>query len=189
MTSDTLTPNPSETLDFLHQVNPGFPRRLFTIDPASGQILAKIFQPNDNQALRVWLLAGAGTLNYYFLPNLPRENLGAVKPKKLDIEWVTHVWVDVDVPEASTLKALQNHSPKPSCIIFSGGGYQAFWALDTPMQDIARAERINKTLASNLGGDSCHSVDHLMRLPGTINVPNANKLSKGRVPTLAYVVT
>lgn len=188
MTDPTLTPNPSEALGFLNQVNPGFPRRLFTIDPETGQILSKIFQPNDDQALWAWLMAGAGTLNYYFLPNLPRDDVGAVKPKKADIEWVTHFWVDVDVPEASTLKALQNHSPKPSCIIFSGGGYQAFWTLETPMQDFTRAERINKALASDLGGDSCHSIDHLMRLPGTINVPNAKKKMKGRVPTIAYVV-
>lgn len=188
MNSTITAPNPIETLAFLAQVNLGFPSRVFTINPESGQILAKLFEPSDNQALKVWLLAGAGTLNYYFLPNLPKEGLGAVKPKKNDIEWVTHFYVDIDVPGTSTLEALQNHEPKPSCIIFSGGGYQAFWALETPMQDFTRAERINKTLAANLGGDSCHSVDHLMRLPGTINVPNASKLKKGRVPTLAYVV-
>ncbi|MEP3654464.1 MAG: DNA-primase RepB domain-containing protein [Litorimonas sp.] len=188
MTDPTLTPNLTETLEFLNHINPGFPRRVFTIDPASGKMTAVIFKTEEDQALTAWLLAGAGLLNYYFLPNLPLEGLGPVKPKKRDIEWVTHFWVDVDVTGTSTLEALQKHKPKPSCIIFSGGGFQAFWALETPMQDFTRAERINKALASDLGGDSCHSVDHLMRLPGTINVPNASKTAKGRVPTLAYVV-
>lgn len=184
----SLNPNTDETIKFLHQVNPGFPRRVFTINPISGQILAKVFNPDHDQALERWLSSGVGVLNYYFLPNLPREDFGANKPKKNDIEWITHFWVDIDVTGAEVLEKLRKHNPNPSCIIFSGGGYQAFWALETPMQDFTRAERINKTLAANLGGDNCHSVDHLMRLPGTINVPNANKVAKGRVPTLAYVV-
>jgi len=183
-----LNPNIEETITFLNLLNPGFPSRVFSIDPVSGKITGRIFKPTEDKKLRAWLSNGAGKLNYYFLPNLPREDLGPVKPKKKDIEWVTHLYVDVDYPELSYLEAIQKSEPAPSCIIFSGGGYQAFWALETPTQDFTQAERLNKILATNLNGDSCHSVDHLMRLPGTINVPTVNKLKKGRVPTLAYVV-
>ena len=39
-----------------------------------------------------------------------------------------------------------------------------------------------------LGGDSCHNIDRIMRLPGTINVPTKKKLEEGRKPALATVV-
>ena len=57
-----------------------------------------------------------------------------------------------------------------------------------PTTDLDRVERINRQLAADLGGDNCHNIDRIMRLPGTINVPNAKKRKAGRVPTLAYVV-
>jgi hypothetical protein len=41
---------------------------------------------------------------------------------------------------------------------------------------------------SPTAGDKCHNIDRIMRLPGTINVPNAKKRKMGRVPTLAYLV-
>ena len=72
--------------------------------------------------------------------------------------------------------------------MFSGGGYQAFWTLREPAGDLARVERINAELARRLGGDRCHNVDRVMRLPGTINVPHAKKRKAGRVPAIAHVI-
>lgn len=43
-------------------------------------------------------------------------------------------------------------------------------------------------IAKALGGDNCHNVDRLLRLPGTINMPNAKKRAAGRVPTLARII-
>jgi P4 family phage/plasmid primase-like protien len=39
-----------------------------------------------------------------------------------------------------------------------------------------------------LEADACHNADRIMRLPGTVNVPNKKKRAKGRVPALARVV-
>src|SRR5690606_36638277 len=36
--------------------------------------------------------------------------------------------------------------------------------------------------------DTCHNVDRLMRLPGTVNIPNKKKASKGRKRALASLV-
>jgi hypothetical protein len=72
--------------------------------------------------------------------------------------------------------------------VFSGGGYQAFWKLREPSTALTRVERVNLEIARRLGGDNCHNIDRIMRLPGTINVPNAKKRNAGRVPTLAYVI-
>ena len=46
----------------------------------------------------------------------------------------------------------------------------------------------NRTLRDRYEGDSCQSLDHVMRLPGTVNFPDANKRDRGCVPVLATVV-
>ena len=97
-----------------------------------------------------------------------------------------HLHVDVD--DQAALVRIEAFVPKPTTAVFSGGGYQAFWKLKEPSQELARVERINARLASELGGDKCHNIDRIMRVPGTINVPNDKKRRAGRVPTLAYVV-
>lgn len=49
-------------------------------------------------------------------------------------------------------------------------------------------EARNLAIEAALQADACHNADRIMRLPGTINVPNKKKLAKGRVPALACVV-
>ncbi|NDW53899.1 DNA-primase RepB domain-containing protein [Aliiroseovarius sp. PrR006] len=96
--------------------------------------------------------------------------------------------VDVDAPSDFALARLKDFTPRPSVIVFSGGGYQAFWLLDEPMSDLKKAEEINKGLAERLGGDNCHNVDRIMRVPGSINWPNTKKRRAGRKPVLAHVL-
>ncbi len=43
-------------------------------------------------------------------------------------------------------------------------------------------------IAKRVGGDNCHNIDRIMRLPGTVNIPNAKKQAAGRNPTVARVV-
>jgi len=38
------------------------------------------------------------------------------------------------------------------------------------------------------GADNCHNVDRIMRLPGSINLPDAKKAKKGRTPTVAELI-
>ncbi|MCC6416080.1 MAG: hypothetical protein IT582_09235, partial [Opitutaceae bacterium] len=77
---------------------------------------------------------------------------------------------------------------------FSGGGYQAFWQLKNPYlldgntERAADFERFNKTLEQTFGGDTCHNVDRVMRLPYTVNLPDEQKRKKGRVKAIAHVV-
>lgn len=86
-------------------------------------------------------------------------------------------------------KLKQHGIPRPTFVNFSGGGFQAFWRLEEPIPVNGDSEKIeqikayNKRLAILLDGDKCHSLDHLMRLPGTVNW----KEGHGREPTLARV--
>lgn len=84
--------------------------------------------------------------------------------------------------------------PAPTLIVFSGGGYQAYWKLTEPLMvdgDMATAEdlkRYNLQIERVLGADNCHDISRIMRLPGTVNVPDAKKLKKGRAAALAELV-
>ena len=58
------------------------------------------------------------------------------------------------------------------------------------MNAVAGYEAINIGLRDALGGknagvDACQSVEHLMRVPHTVNLPNAAKRKNGRVPVVA----
>lgn len=50
-------------------------------------------------------------------------------------------------------------------------------------------EALNKVIANKVGGDNCHNVDRIMRLPGTINYPNKKKRKAGRTDVLAYLLS
>ena len=139
--------------------------------------------------------------NLYWTVNPLMRDPGP-KPKESDVmemRWI-HVDVDpreredVDQEQQRILDLLQSQEPKPTLIIFSGGGYQAFWRLEQPIaingRDdlIADAKRYNKQMVNMLQADACQNVDRLMRLPGTVNWPSEKKIKKGRVPALADIV-
>ena len=136
-------------------------------------------------------------LNCYFTPNTPTVDCGR-KPTKQQIAAIRVVHVDVDPPKdgatfdkdaaLATLKA-----DRPTFIIDSGGGLQAYWALGEPIEatDETRGnvEAVNKAVIAKQGGDAAASnVDRVMRIPGTINWPNAKKRAAGRVPAMARVI-
>ncbi|QDU67328.1 phage/plasmid primase, P4 family [Engelhardtia mirabilis] len=150
--------------------------------------------------------------NIYFTPNGCRKQTVKKKPTKADIAamYVLHVDLDPSAPPEDVDKAAHNGGerqrilallqdppsglPRPTCITDSGGGYQAFWRLKIPAsldgtdEAAAEAERYNRKLEELLGGDHTHNVDRVMRLPGTINRPDAKKRAKGRTEALAAVV-
>lgn len=182
-------------IDFLQHWEPEGPWVLTAIIP-DGKTETRTFGPGQEVDVERWIAATSGKRNFYFSANRPRGKLSK-KASKADIGWVLGTHVDVDLPgkrdadkEASILAKLR--AEEPTAIIFSGGGYQGFWRFAEPMpatkDSIWTIEDYNNGLATTLGGDNCHSIDHIMRLPGTVNVPNKKKLAKGRVPTLAYVV-
>lgn len=130
--------------------------------------------------------------NVYWTTNRVAENCNK-KPGKSDIVGARYTHVDIDPPKNSgALDKLQvqaellSLSYPPTLIIDSGGGLQAFWRLDGPAT-VDEVESVNRSLAERLGGDNCHNVDRLMRLPGTVNYPNAKKRAAGRTPSLAKV--
>ncbi len=151
----------------------------------SERLAAASFELKESSHAAAWIAEQAGK-NIYFHVNALRVDVKNKKATKEDIEEVLAFHTDIDNSEAFEL--LDNFPLRPTAVVASGGGRQAFWLLREPLRDLALAERINKAIAELCGGDHCWNVDRVMRVPGTVNIPNAKKRAAGRVPILAYVI-
>lgn len=197
------------SVEFLKKWKPEGPWVLTSISPDRKGITTTTFLSSEEKEMLVWLNKFNGERNVYFSVNTlmkrdeKRSNFKAVKEEIESAEWLH---VDVDPADGQDIKEerervlagftdrLPKGLPEPTVIIFSGGGFQAFWKLKEPVRidgDITKAEEFelyNKRLEQIFGGDHCHNVDRIMRLPGTINIPDAKKRKKGRVEELATLL-
>lgn len=200
-------------IDFLKRMAPQGCWLLSAIDPMkAGVIETKTFDCETAGAAAAWIAGWQGKRNIYFSINQPHGRM-TKKAEKSDIALAVALHVDVDpsnpleeilgdqpalhahyaVERARILAALKTYKPSPSLIIDSGGGYQGFWLLREPLairgqDEIAMIEDRNRKIEKDLGGDNCQNIDRIMRLPGTINLPNKKKRAKGRVEAAAGLV-
>lgn len=196
-------PPPEVALTFLRGLEPEGPWLLVAINPFPDEnglpkaVLGE-FGPADAERCGAWIERWNQSHNLYYTSNLPRSG-PFVTAKKEAVEWVRVLHVDLDLPGAATDEALREEllarvralDPAPSAIVFTGGGYQALWKLAERLaaaEAAERIERINTAIWTTLNGDHCHDVSRLLRLPGTVNRPNAKKRAKGRVEALAEIV-
>lgn len=189
--------------DFLNKYRPRGPWLLVAISPdKKGAPTAATF--TDAAKAEAWATEQNKTRNVYFSVNPTAATLNK-KPTKADIARLEWLHVDVDPragedfeEERARIKSLLNGGmpkdiPAPSLVIDSGGGFQAFWRVAEPLdlngdpEKIALAEAFNIELARRLGGDHCHNVDRIMRLPDTMNWPDEKKRKRGREPREAEV--
>ena len=195
---------PSQSLTFLKMFRPGGDWQLTAIKPDRKQIKTRTFRSTQSEEMCRWIEERntAGD-NIYFSVAETMTPLNK-KARREDIKEVSYLHVDIDVDykngqtvDQAIERAIERLSsgdhdiPQPTCTNMSGGGTQAFWFLKEPIPidgDLALADAAagyNQRLAQLLGGDNCHNVDRVMRLPGTINHPDKKKRERGRVPVLA----
>jgi hypothetical protein len=191
-------------LEFLGAVYPHGPWALTAISPDCKSLDTQTFFPRDQDLLVRWLDHNNHRNNLYWHVN-PVIRPVTRKAERTDIARVCYLHVDIDprpgadlTQEQARILGLFRFPPggiaRPSVIVFSGGGYQAFWRLVEPIEingDLVRAEeaaRYNQQLEAVFGADACHNIDRIMRLPGTMNLPNAKKRKAGRTPVLAQVI-
>lgn len=193
-----------EAMDFLFKWQPKGPWNLAAINPNGGKFESDTFGPGRVEACAAWIAARNGKRNLYYTPNDVRPGFRGKAAKKNIVRVRTyHADIDPFVPkdgdvdfdeERKRIKRLIEAFPiKPTATIFSGGGYQLFWKMKQrkPLVNgtLEETETINLKLARWLGGDSsCQDVSHIMRLPGTMNIPNAKKKRLGREPAMAKLV-
>lgn len=194
--------NNAKVLEFLREWSPTGFWTLTAIPNDNSDLTTRTFSHESEDACLAFLEAFNGKQNLYFSVNQPMTALFK-KAQRADIDRVEWLHVDIDPRSGKDVKDEQSRAlthltsqrpqgiPAPTCIIFSGGGYQAFWRLKNPIEingDVAKAEEAklyNMQLERLFKGDNCHNIDRIMRLPFTLNIPNAKKISKGRTPTLA----
>lgn len=204
----------AEILRFLTWLYPSGPWLLTAID--QNQVLptrSATFRPESQGEMIDWIqTANSGQWNIYYSLNEPTHDM-TKKAERDDIARMNFLHVDVDPrvgekledEHERILKKLTERRPatvpRPSCVVFSGGGYNALWRLEVPVPIASRectkeevrtryeeAKRYNLQLEIEFGADHCHNIDRILRMPGTVNWPNKKKREKGRVPTDAKIV-
>jgi hypothetical protein len=188
-----------EALQFIHQHTAGWSGNVSVMALASdGSTKTKTVPVDRIDELGPFIESRNGTSNLYFGVN-PLAASRDKKATKKGIAALAYLHADLDPrdgfdlgEERKRLKKLIDEFPiTPNLIIDSGGGFQAFWRLREPVLangNIERVERYNQRIAALLGADHCSNIDRLMRLPGTVNLPDARKRAKGREPAFAQVV-
>ncbi|UVJ46220.1 YfjI family protein [Pseudomonas sp. LS1212] len=162
-----------------------------------GPITAKAVHPDQIDELLPFIKQHNGKANLYFAVNPLIRDPGK-KASKADIAALCYHHIDHDPPkEALTPEAhaawkltarqliADGGLPVPSEVVDSGNGLGIFYRLKEPIlhdgSNTDELESINKRLELALGSDHCHDICRIMRLPGTLNLPTASKLKKGRV--------
>lgn len=197
-------PNHADAWAFLDRFHPGRLRVITGITLDRKQIPTATFRSDQRAEFMAWVEACAKMpANLYFSvaePTGPKDR----KMERSDVRAVHFLHVDIDPRAGEDMEAertrilamLSNPPglPPATCIVSTGGGFAAYWALSEPIVtdgNLAKAEDAalyNLAIERALGGDHCHDASRIMRLPGTINLPDARKVKKGRVPALAQVV-
>ena len=172
-----MTPNYRASTDFLEWAQPGGPWVLVAIRTDKSGIETKTLTSVDDVV--GWLGDVGPDSNIYWTVNSTLQEMES-KPGRKDIKSLDFLHVDIDPRAGKDLdeerdlisQRLEGFQPQPSAVIFSGGGYQAFWRLQEPPRINGKedayedAKRYNMQLERLLGGDNCHNVDRIMRLPG-----------------------
>jgi hypothetical protein len=188
---------------FLEAWRPGGPWLLTAItpDPTPGEH-TETCEFSRASSVRRWIAGWNGKRNVYFHPNATRPGLQK-KAGKADIVAVDTAFVDLDPPKTADgdlareqdriLDKLKGFVPRASGVVLSGGGFQAYWRYEMPVAvggpaDVARLEAVNLDLREALAGDATHDVSRILRLPGTLNLPDKKKREAGRVPVMAEVI-
>lgn len=180
--------------------NPADARELFAgldqihivcIHPNGLKITGKEFGQHIDNAIDYCTAQNSAGLNIYWSVNRVRDNLHA-KAGKRDVVAARFCQVDIDPPKnggafdkGAIVEGLAGIETPPSFIIDSGGGLNAFWRLDEPCQNLASIEYINQQIRDYCDADHCWNIDRIMRVPGSVNWPDAKKRARGRVPALA----
>lgn len=201
-------PDIESAIKFLKALRPDGPWNLSAI-VADGPISSATF--TDAEKARAWIEKHASSANMHYSANpsvLPSGGGGRVR--KNDIEVIEFLHGDFDLDKLPAGHALTDLSiperkeavvgdlqafDEPTFIIDSGAGLHGLWRLREPLaptdENVAWAESANRWLATQFAGgeQQCANIDHLLRLPGTTNFPNAQKRKRGRTDVPSRLVS
>ncbi len=196
----------ADSVEFLQKLQPGGPWVLTAIEPDGKPTTVTANNPSE---ARDFIRAHNGRRNIYFSVNPTRTPMTA-KAAKTDIAAIEYVLADLDPAEGKSsadAKArygaeLETFEPRPTFVIDSGNGIQLLWRLAEPIvlgkpvpgeagrlsyspEDQAKIDeaetRSAEVMVQLSAKAGTQNIDRILRLPGTINLPNAKKKRDGRV--------
>ncbi|HYD32096.1 MAG TPA: DUF927 domain-containing protein [Azospirillaceae bacterium] len=200
----------AEAVRFLQALRPEGAVCLCAIVP-DGATETATFDTSDTPSLRRWIGQRQGHANLYYTVNAVRGR-PTKKPSKDDIERSEFLWLDIDPSPTEEARPgglerervrlegitsmLDMLSPTPpTFIVDTGNGFQVLWRRSDPEEldgkdgaATARAEQLGRLLELCFSTDKVRNVDRLLRLPGTLNLPNATKRAKGRGTSVARLL-
>jgi hypothetical protein len=95
---------------------------------------------------------------------------------KAGISRVLAIWADLDAKGSHTRESRTEQLMKlllqPSIMVWSGGGWHAYFLLEKPAdgpEELQRAELVMRRLAAGLRSDPVHDRSRILRVPGTYN--------------------
>jgi putative DNA primase/helicase len=190
-----------DAIRFLKRLRRSGPWILTAINPNKNEARTRTFTDVESARdfIAKWNL-DAGW-NVYYSANLTKHEMQS-KPAKTDIEYVEYLHVDADPEQDESpddfkklkMLAIEKFEPRPTFIVNSGNGIQLLWRLMPRVKingpdDIASIEDRNRALAKAFGASPItRDVCRILRLPGTVNFPNAAKRRVGRVKRPARLI-
>lgn len=203
------TPNADEAVAFLESIAGGHPVSVASISEDKGFRGETFDLPQQSAELKRWCESWEGKANLYYSLNAPdpdRLRVGkAGKLAEADVAYIRGIAIDLDPQHdkpfeeerrrlfEKVTEAQKNIFGGPSVTVDSGGGYQMIWLFPEPIavdeKVAADVKARARSLGQAFGSDAVHSLEHLFRLPGTTNIPNAKKRKAGRTAALASVVS
>lgn len=160
-----------------------------------GGIIGRHFGDDAERATKWAADLNVAGRNIYYTTNQCHAGV-TNKPSKQDIQKARFAHVDIDPPKDGSaldkqevIRALEALPDPPTYVVDSGNGIQAAWKLEEATDELERVEAINKAIAHRFSGDSGHNIDKLLRVPGTINYPNAAKLARGCVTVISTLIS
>lgn len=180
-------PNAGDAISFLRKLLLNGPWTICAIIPDGRGLTARTFDKSATEEIRSFFAERIGRANLYFQVNPVKPEVRDRKAKKEDVAAAAYLYVDIDNPDA--LQRIADFAIAPTAVVFSGGGYNVYWRLAEPITEHGIAEAKNRWLVEQLDGDrAATDVSRILRLPGTMNLPDKRKRERGREPAAAYVV-
>jgi hypothetical protein len=157
--------------------------------------------PGEAEEAVAWMnkLGAQGCNIYYqhqhvadrYLSKLRKEDITEISFLHADIDWKVggkRIAATPEMIESCVTGLRTSQLPRPSIILCSGNGIQALWRLKSPI-DVQLAERANKMMQSRVDADEgTWNADRLLRMPGYVNRPSAQKRLYGIEESLAYLI-
>ena len=175
---------------------PGHLLEIRSIQP-DGPLCRRFFTTLDATLAFVGLNHGRANVYVGATPRCRREG------KRDAVGVVIAVWADIDFhqieedrgdAEAIAFERLAAFHPQPTMVVHTGNGLQLWWLFDQPVVldseycTAHRVEAVNRGLQLRLGGDAVWDLARVLRVPGTLNLPDKRKRARGCVPVMARLV-